>query len=177
MHHCLIRLIRDAFNKKRIILWQWVISLTVFKQIFIFYQTKIKLSLLLRMLKNYQITRSGPTWKCIKELIESSSKNLTNIYQWFTKDLPKIKPYLAFYLLKTYQGFTKDLLSLPNTYQKLTKIFFQFTKHLPKIFDKNILILLLCTFSKIFSYSQLALQVLMKTGDLIVANHFWENTE
>ena len=44
-----------------------------------------------------------------QDILESSTKNLPNIYQQFTKDLPKIRPYLAFYLLKTYQGFTKDL--------------------------------------------------------------------
>ena len=33
-----------------------------------------------------------------------------------------------------YQRLTKDLPSLPNTYQQLTKIFFQFTKDLPMIY-------------------------------------------
>ena len=59
--------------------------------------------------------------KADPKIIESSSKNLPNIYQPFTNDLPKIRPYLAFYLLK----FTKDL---PKTYQRFTKS----TKHLPK---------------------------------------------
>ena len=76
-------------------------------------------------------------------LLESSSKNLPTIYQWFTKDLPKIRKYLAFYFLNIYQGFTtdlpqiyqwftKDLPSLPNTYQQLTKIFF----NLPRIYHR-----------------------------------------
>ena len=108
----------------------------------------------------------------IREFQQEFTKHLSNIYQPFTKNLPKIRPYLAFYLLKSYQGFTKDLLSLPNTYQKLTKIFFQFTKHLPKMFGQKYFDTFICIFSKIFSYSQLALQVLMKTGDFIVAKYF-----
>ena len=60
-----------------------------------------------------------------QDILESSTKNLPNIYQQFTKHLPKIRTYLAFYLLKTYQGFTNNL---PKTYQRFTKS----TKHLPK---------------------------------------------
>ena len=59
------------------------------------------------------------------------------------------------------QEFTKDL---PTIYQ-------QFTNNLPKMFGQKYFDTFTCIFSKIFSYSQLALQVLMKTGDLIVGKH------
>ena len=82
----------------------------------------------------------------IREFQQGFTTDLPTIYQWFTKDLPKIRKYLAFYFLNIYQGFTtdlpqiyqrftKDLPSLPNTYQQLTKIFFQFTKDLPQIYQ------------------------------------------
>ena len=89
--------------------------------------------------------------KCIRvyllsKIIESSSKDLPQIYQPFTKDLPKIRNYLAFYFLNIYQGFTTNLpmiyqrftkstKHLPTAYQQLTKIFFQFTKDLPQIYQ------------------------------------------
>ena len=38
-----------------------------------------------------------------EEILESSSKDLLQIYQPFTKDLPKIRKYLAFYFLNIYQ--------------------------------------------------------------------------
>ena len=90
-----------------------------------------------------------------REFQQGFTTDLPTIYQWFTKDLPKIRKYLAFYFLNTYQGFTKDLPmiyqrltkdlpSLPNTYQQLTKIFF----NLPQIyqqFTKNV-------WTKIFWY-------------------------
>ena len=49
-----------------------------------------------------------------KASLESSSKDLPQIYQPFTNNLP----------------------SLPNTYQQLTKIFFQFAKDLPQIYQQ-----------------------------------------
>ena len=110
--------------------------------------------------------------------LESSSKNLPQIYQRFTNHLPMIYQrftknkkifgiLLSKYLPRIYQRFTNDL---PKTYQRFTKStkhlptayqnIFQFTTDLPTIYqkclDKNILILLLCIFSKIFSYNQIS---------------------
>ena len=73
------------------------------------------------------------------------TKYLPNIYQPFTKDLPKIRPYLAFYLLKftkvlpkTYKRFTKSTKHLPKAIKyffNLPKTYQQFTKNVwPKIF-------------------------------------------
>ena len=56
-----------------------------------------------------------------KEIIESSSKNLPNIYQWFTKN----KAIFGILPSKIYQGFTKDLTKI---YERFTKS----TKRLPK---------------------------------------------
>ena len=96
------------------------------------------------------------------EFQQEFTKHLPTIYQWFTKDLPKIRPYLAFYLLKTYQGFTKDL---PKTYQRFTKS----TKHLPKAikyffnlpkiyqqFTKNVWTKIFWYFYSVFSQKYLA---------------------
>ena len=55
----------------------------------------------------------------IREFLQEFTKHLPNIYKQFTKHLPKIRPYLAFYLLKTYQGFTKDL---PNGWNSLLNV-------------------------------------------------------
>ena len=84
-----------------------------------------------------------------KEIIESSSKNLPNIYQWFTKNKAIFGILPSKNLPRIYQRFTKDLPKIYQVYQTLTKsykIFFQFTKDLPTIYqkclDKNISMLL-----------------------------------
>ena len=101
-----------------------------------------------------------------REFQQGFTTDLPTIYQWFTKDLPKIRKYLAFYFLNTYQGFTKDLPmiyqrltkdlpSLPNTYQQLTKIFF----NLPQIyqqFTKNVWTKIFWYFYSVFSQKYLA---------------------
>merc|ERR1712235_70936 len=81
-----------------------------------------------------------------REFQQGFTTDLPQIYQPFTKDLPKIRKYLAFYFLNIYQGFTTNLpmiyqrftkstKHLPTNYQQLTKIFFQFTNDLPQIFQ------------------------------------------
>ena len=59
------------------------------------------------------------------------------IYQRFTKNKAIFGILPSKNLPRIYQRFTKDLPSLPNTYQKLTKIFFQFTNDLPKMFGQK----------------------------------------
>ena len=104
--------------------------------------------------------------KCNFQSIESSSKNLPQIYQRFTNHLPMIYQrftknkkifgiLLSKYLPRIYQRFTNDL---PKTYQRFTKStkhlptayqnIFQFTTDLPQIyqqFTKNV-------WTKIFWY-------------------------
>ena len=52
------------------------------------------------------------------------------IYRRFTQDLPKIRPILTVYLLKTHPRFTEDL-------QKIYPRFTQFTKHLPEAYQRS----------------------------------------
>ena len=106
-------------------------------------------------------------------LLESSSKNLPQIYQRFTNHLPMIYQrftknkkifgiLLSKYLPRIYQRFTNDL---PKTYQRFTKS----TKHLPKAikyffnlpkiyqqFTKNVWTKIFWYFYSVFSKKYLA---------------------
>ena len=73
-------------------------------------------------------------------LLTLTTINNREFQQKFTKDLPKIRPFLAFYLLKTrefQQEFTEDL---PMIYQRFTKNKAIFgilpSKNLPKIYHR-----------------------------------------
>ena len=88
--------------------------------------------------------------------LESSSKDLPNIYQRFTKNLPSIyqkftKNKAIFGILpsknlpkiyqritkdlpKTYQRFTESTEPLPKAYQEHFSIYQRFTNNLPKMF-------------------------------------------
>ena len=84
-----------------------------------------------------------PRLKDIREFQQEFTKHLPTIYQCFTKDLPKIRPYLTFYqgfakdLPKTYHRFTKSTKHLPKAYQNIFSIYQRFTNNLPKMFGRK----------------------------------------
>ena len=83
----------------------------------------------------------------VKDLIESSSKNLPQIYQRFTNHLPMIYQrftknkkifgiLLSKYLPRIYQRFTNDLPKIYQVYQTLTNSLPKYFFNLPRIYHR-----------------------------------------